>query len=69
MILQEITRDDCLQILSGAGTDSQRKEWRLGGAAEVIAKPFRVDQLANLLGRLVQGVRPEMLASGDGCRE
>jgi CheY-like chemotaxis protein len=67
--LRELNPEVLACFMSGPGTDSEREEWRRDGAADVIAKPFLLDQLANLLGRLVQGVRPEVLASGGGCRE
>jgi CheY-like chemotaxis protein len=43
-------------------------ELRQRGTAHVIAKPFRLDQLANVLHRLVNGVTADLLPSDGGCQ-
>ncbi len=55
-------------LMSGDLGDYQPDELRRRGAAHVIAKPFRLDELASTLRLLVNGVPTDLLPSGSGCQ-
>jgi len=53
-------------MTAGTGTD-EPEELLQRGAAYVIVKPFRLDNLANILRRMVQAVPADLLPSGRAC--
>jgi CheY-like chemotaxis protein len=55
-------------FMSGDMAAYQLEELRQHGAAHVIAKPFRLDHLANILRALVKGVPADLFPSGGGCQ-
>jgi DNA-binding NtrC family response regulator len=65
--LRELNRNVLVCFMSGGMGAYQAEELRRRGAADVIAKPFHLDQLVNVLRHLVAGVRVEAGPShGDG---
>jgi hypothetical protein len=46
----------------------ESEELRRRGAAHVLAKPFRLAELADILHRLASGVSSDLLMSGGGCQ-
>ena len=56
-------------FMSGDLGDYGPEELRRRGAASLVAKPFRLDQLANLLWLLVRGEPADRLSPGGGCEK
>jgi hypothetical protein len=54
--------------MSGDTGDDDPEELRRRGAAQVLAKPFRLEQLNNVLWPLMHGVSAERLPPGRPCR-
>lgn len=62
--LRELNAGILVCFMSGDLGDYDREELLQRGAAHVIAKPFRLDQLASTLRLLVQGVPADLLPIG-----
>jgi len=65
--LRELNPEVVACFMSGAGGAYQPEELRQHGAAYVIAKPFLLDDLANILRLLANGVPADLLPSGGVC--
>jgi CheY-like chemotaxis protein len=66
--LRELNPKVLACFMSGDTGNYDADELRRRGAAHVIDKPFRVDQLVDLLRQLVHGVPAERLPSGGHAR-
>ncbi len=64
-VLRELNPTVVVCFMSGDLGDYEAEELRQRGAAHVIAKPFRLDQLANTLRLLAHGVPAELLPAGE----
>jgi CheY-like chemotaxis protein len=65
--LRELNPSVLVCFMSGDTGAYRPEELRQRGAAYVIAKPFRLDQLANTLRLLVHGVSADLLPSDGRC--
>jgi CheY-like chemotaxis protein len=66
--LRELNPEVVVCFMSGDATACEPEEQRQRGAACVIAKPFHLDQLANVLRLLAPGVPADLLPRGGGCQ-
>jgi len=66
--LRELNPEVLACFMSGDTGDYNPEELRHHGAAHIIAKPFLLDDLANILRLLAHGVSAELLPSGGVCR-
>ncbi len=55
-------------FMSGEHSGYEPEELLERGAAYVIPKPFRLDDLVNILRRLARCESADLLSSGRGCR-
>jgi CheY-like chemotaxis protein len=67
-VLRELNPQVRVCFMTGDANAYQPEELRQRGAAHVIAKPFNLEQLANILQLLVNGVPTERISSGEGCQ-
>jgi CheY-like chemotaxis protein len=65
--LRELNPEVPACFMSGNTGAYDPEELRRRGAASVIAKPFRLDQLASVLWLLVRGEPADRLPPGGGC--
>ena len=66
--LRELNRDVLACFMNADKCACQRDELMQRGAADVIAKPFHLEELANTLRLLTNGGQAELAPSGDVCR-
>jgi len=66
--LRELDSEVLACFMGGTKEDYNPKELRQRGAAYVIAKPFHLDELANILRLLAHGVPANLFPSGGVCQ-
>jgi len=67
-VLRELNPEVLVCFMSDDTGASEPEGLLQRGAAHVIAKPFRLDDLANILRRVAQGVPADLLPSGRVCQ-
>ena len=67
-VLRELNPEVLACFMSGESGAYQPEELLQRGAAYVIAKPFRLDDLASILRLLAHRVSADLLPSGRVCR-
>ena len=67
-VLRELNPEVLACFMSGDTGAYEPEELLQRGAAYVIAKPFRLDDLANILRLMAQGVSADLLPSGRVCQ-
>jgi len=67
-VLRELNPEVLACFMSGDTGVDEPDELVQRGAAQVIVKPFLLDDLANILLLMVQGTPTDRLPSGGGCR-
>jgi CheY-like chemotaxis protein len=67
--LRKLNPDILACFMSGDLGDYEPEDLIRRGAAHIIAKPFRLNELANLLWPLAQGVGAEHLSASPACRD
>ena len=67
-VLRELNPEVLACFMSGCTGPYKPEELLQRGAAHVIAKPFRLDDLANILRLMTQGVAADLLPSGRVCQ-
>jgi CheY-like chemotaxis protein len=65
--LRELNREVLVCFMSGDASAYEPEELRQRGAACVIAKPFRLEDLANVLRLVTQGVPAGLVPAGGTC--